>query len=514
MAVVDLRIVCVLGVLYGTNNVLLRAAPASVTYDQRQHGEFNLQVDVKDVALVLLPGGDGGVFAQRNAPLKVANQMQQIFGRRAEPKKKHKNCAATTTAKPEQLTGSGGGYGPSTAGSAAPSSVYPETQTVDGKPSAAASQENAVDSGVNDVKTIVDYDPYSVTPDTPNIFDMGLRGGHLTAVDVADATVVSDRPEKEPPNTDRVKPTETDSEETPAAASVQSSNVNTADEPSKTVNQSVKVADSSSKTDGKNDPAAVNMVTVKTVRKPAETIAVQESADTARVSTKTAAVDARPVEMVAMKTMEKPIHAEALKAGDKPTGAVTESEVTSTSVNLNKKPVEMVALKPVDKTTVAEASKVATTKPAVDTVTVKTAVAEPDVTATSTDSGNKKPTETDYGKPSNAGSAESLEKSEGIAASTKLVGIQENKKTPNDPVDETTVVSRSVPKVTEMVAVKTMENPAALTSAKNVTSTKNVMKSGSPKTTLSSNSSSILRKVGDRKPLPLITLEVATPKVI
>jgi len=49
---------------------------------------------------------------------------------------------------------------------------------------------------------------------------------------------------------------------------------------------------------------------------------------------------------------------------------------------------------------------------------------------------------------------------------------------------------------------------------KSVISVKTVIKPGIQKSTLSSNSSTIMRKVGDRKPLPTITLEVATPKVL
>lgn len=498
MTVVDLRIVCVFGVLCG---VLLRAAPASITtYDQRQQGEYNLQVDVDDVALVFLPGG--GDFAQRNAQLKMANQMEQILGRRAVSRKKHKKPANCTATKPEEATSSG--YGPTTGSTL--TSVYPDIQTDGGKPSAAVSQGNAVypapveevPAAVDGDRTVVGYDPYSVTPDTPNIFDIGLRGGHLAETaaghetvtvktmdrPAADTTTISDAGPEGPPRIDRVKPVEVDSGVNLAVTSVQSSDVNTAekimDGPSKTVNEFTKIADVANlnlKTGGENDPTA-EMVAVNTVQKSTEATTAgsadksvntpnANNADTARVSTKTAAVD-KPVEMVAMKTMEKPNFAETLKVVKKSSNAaaatktatVAETDVTATSTDLNKKPTEMVAMKTVE-------------------------------------------------KPLNVGSTDPIGKSEGITTSTKLVEIQENKKTPSDPV-ETTVVSKSAQKVTELVAVKTVEIPATVTTVKSV----NSVKTGSPKTTLSSNGSTVLRKVGDRKPLPLITLEVAPPKVV
>lgn len=95
--VVALRIVCVLAVFCGA----LQAAP-TVTYDQRQHGEFNLQVDVDDVAIVLLASDE---LAQRGI-LQNSNKMYQILGRRngVKLKKKHQkkpvNCM-TTTVNPE-----------------------------------------------------------------------------------------------------------------------------------------------------------------------------------------------------------------------------------------------------------------------------------------------------------------------------------------------------------------------------------------------------------------------------
>lgn len=571
--VVDLRIICVLGVLC-CNEVSLRAAPASVTYDQRQQGEFNLQVDVNDVTMVLLPGGD---FAQRHAQLKVTDHVQQILGRYAgsatESRKKHKkpvvNCTATAT-KPEEATA--GGHGSTAA------TVYPETAA------ATPGQGNVVDvapekrvpAGEDSSKptVVVPYvDPYSVTPDTPNIFfETGLRGGYLAAGHAAAAAEMVTVKTVQ----DRVGPA--------ANATTSGSNVagldgfdesphvvktDSGEKPDVTSSDVLQSSDpNSAKTTGGETKfptaaaAAAEMVAVKTVQKSTtETITVVGSVDKsaanaqpdannadagARVhSTKTA-----PVEMVAVKTMERPVFAEALKADDKPSATidaaaatkadskekpttdetvekptfaetskaakkpadavaiedvVTETDVTSTSVSLNRNPAEMVAMKTVGmpNAAAAEASTRVVKKP------VNTAAAEPQL--------NRKPAEmvamkTVAEKPSGAVSAVNFtEKSEGIVTSTKLV---ENKNNNNSAV-QTNVVSRSAPKVTEMVAVKTVESPATVAMVKSVTPAKTTTKTGSPKTAmLSSNGSSILRKVGDRKPLPLITLEVVPPEVV
>lgn len=185
------------------------------------------------------------------------------------------------------------------------------------------------------------------------------------------------------------------------------------------------------------------------------------------------------IEMVAMKTMEKPAFAEAFKAAKKPenmeTAAVESAAVTETtvSVGFDKTPTEMVALKTAD-------------------------------------------------APSNAaGSAETAVKS-GVTTSSKPVEIvqTEDKSASSKPsaaaavVAAEFVVTRSVPKpTTEMVAVKTIDNAATV--QKTVGAVKNVVKpAGNSKTTLSSTGSSTVRKVADRNPLPSMTFEVATPKTV
>jgi hypothetical protein len=108
-------------------------------------------------------------------------------------------------------------------------------------------------------------------------------------------------------------------------------------------------------------------------------------------------------------------------------------------------------------------------------------------------------------KPSSAVTA--VDGSETGAVPTEM---QPLRKKPAGEPDET-IVSRSAPKLTEMVAVKTMENPATVSTMKSVIAVKTVIKPGTPNTTVLSNGSSVMRKVGDRKPLPSVSLDVAPP---
>jgi len=219
------------------------------------------------------------------------------------------------------------------------------------------------------------------------------------------------------------------------------------------------------------------MVVIKTMEKPTDGGAIHEEfvdetvVDASRVNGFETQVNTKttnkPTEMIAMKTLEKPTFAEALKVVKKPMDATDSDKAVDTQpgkttlVDLSKSPVELVAMKTME-------------------------------------------------SPHSAvGSTSAIEKS-GITTSTKLVAIQEDTKIQNIPsVDN--IVSRSAPKQPEMVVMKTVENSSTV---KSVTSVKTVIKPGIPKSTVSSNSSLIMRKVGDRKPLPTITLEVATPKVL
>jgi len=221
------------------------------------------------------------------------------------------------------------------------------------------------------------------------------------------------------------------------------------------------------------------MVVIKTIEKPTDSSAISEgfveepAVDASRVNVLDSQVDTKttnePTEMIAMKPVEKPTFSEVLKVVKKPvdaadTGKAADTQTsTTTSVDLSESPAEMVAMKTLE-------------NPA------RTAAVGP---------------------------TDAIEKS-GITASTKLVEIQEDTKKQSVPSVEN-IVPRSAPKQTEMVAVKTMENSATV---KSVISVKTVIKPGIQKSTLSSNSSLIMRKVGDRRPLPTISLEVATPKVL
>lgn len=580
-----MRIVCVFSVLCAA---ALEAAP-TVTYDQRQQGEFNLQVDLDDVAIVLLPGGE---FRQKSV---LADRMvHQIFGRRrngaaGSPKKKHKpaaNCGATapnavvTTTKPAEVPDNG--YGET--------SAYPADRPNTGNNVPAPVSEINEPAGLDGEKILSYYDPYSVTPSTPDIFNKNVFQANAAAEDSAGMVLtpaagaagetVTELTEMVAVKTvDKPAASATDPMTSSAAAAVSDGNtpaaadetnfdeklvsvpadvktvekishahetVKTGEMPTNEDSESsnemsaVPIADKPSVQEAENsakvsavddakpedDNKSVEMVAMKTVDKPTTTAADAIAAESVGKSAanilpvQDATEMNGPVQMVAMKTMEKPTSSETLKFAKKPVDAVPEvaGVPAMTPIDSSKNPTEMVAVKAAEKPTFAEALKAA--KKPVDAGAVQNAaVPEMGVSAATTSlESSKTPIEIVTLKtaenPSNVWSANSIEKSEGITTSTKLVEIQEEKRTPNDPAAVETVVSRAAPKLTEMVAVKTMENPATVTTVKSVTSVKTVIKSGTPKTTLSSNGSSILRKVGDRKPLPSITMEIAPPKVI
>lgn len=553
MAVV-LRIVCVFSVLCAA---ALEAAP-TVTYDQRQQGEFNLQVDLDDVAIVLLPGGE---FRQKNA---LAGQVvHQIFGRRngaaGSSKKKHKpaavNCTpvttpatVVTTAKPAEVPDNEYDKTP----------VYPADRPNKEKVPAPVSEINEpVDT---DGKKILSYyDPYSVTPNTPDIFKKNVFEVNI-AVEGSAETVQAEKPVENPAigSADETVTKLTEmvvvkTVDRPAAAATDLTTTSAAADISERIPMDGNKSAATDETNFDENPVSM-LVNVKTVEKTShahETVktgemsatednkssnertvvpiadkpAVQKAENVAKFSTTDDAKpedNNKPIEMVVMKTIEKSTSSETLKFDKKPADAVTDKTAAvpevaivpaTTSIDSSKKPTEIVAMKTMEKPTFAEALKAAKT-PA-DAV----AVPETDVSAATTSHEFIKTSKENVAlkmaeKPSNVWSANSIEKSEGITTSTKLVEIQEMKKTPSEPTIDEKVLSRAAPKLTEMVAVKTMEIPATVTTMKNVTSVKTVIKSGTPKTTLSSNGSSILRKVGDRKPLPSITMEIATPKVV
>ncbi|KAL4131274.1 hypothetical protein QTP88_008611 [Uroleucon formosanum] len=529
--VVALQIVCVSAVFCGS----LHAAP-TITYDQRQQGELNVQVDVDDVAIILLASDE---LAQR--AILQSNKVQQIFGRhnRVKSKKKHHkkpaNCT-TATANPEvpysselpptYIPTSSQGYeelystsnqdklqGVVPAAAVAPvfenvpanldgqksDDRYPEATT----PSAAlteleknvdVAETAAGDVAVNSsemvaVKTV--EKPAAVfgeTVETSNITEMAA----IETVDKsADATTLQASEIANGSKTE-IKTGEirtTNFEEKPVSIS---SDVKTVEKI--TNDETIKV----NETPGKNtntEDKSYEITTVKIV----ETVEIGE---------------VKPAEMVVIKTIEKPtgsiIHEEFVEepAVDASRVNVLDSQVNTKTTN---EPTEMIAMKPVEKPTFSEVLKVV--KKPVDAADTVKAAGTKSSTTTPVDL-RKSPTEMVAMKPMEnpqtaVGPTDTIEKSE-ITTSIKLVETQEDTKKQSIPLVEN-IVSRSAPKQTEMVAVKTMENSATV---KSVVSVKTVIKPGTQKSTLSSNSSLIMRKVGDRKPLPTITLEVATPKAI
>lgn len=528
--VVALQIVCVSAVFCGA----LHAAP-TVTYDQRQQGELNVQVDVDDVAIILLASDE---LAQR--AILQGNKVQQIFGRhnRVKSKKKHHkkpaNCTTATTnpelpysseLPPTYIPTSSQGYeelystssqdklqgvGPAAAVAPVFENVpanldgqksddrYPEATT----PSAAlteleknvdVAETAAGDVAVNSsemvaVKTV--EKPAAVvgeSVETSNITEMAA----IETVDKSADATTPQASEIANGSKTEIKTGEilsTNFEEKPVSIS---SDVKTVEKI--TNDETIKA----NETPGKNtntEDKSYEITTVKIV----ETVEIGE---------------VKPAEMVVIKTIEKPtgsiIHEEFVEEP-----AVDASRVNvdlQVNTKITNEPTEMIAMKPVEKPTFSEVLKVV--KKPVDAADTVKAVDTKSNTTTPVDL-SKSPTEMVAMKtmeyPQTAvGPTDTIEKS-GSTTSTKLVETQEDTKKQSIPSVEN-IVSMSAPKQTEMVAVKTMENSAAV---KSVVSVKTVIKPGTQKSTLSSNSSLIMRKVGDRKPLPTITLEVATPKAI
>ncbi|VVC24548.1 Hypothetical protein CINCED_3A016308 [Cinara cedri] len=518
---VALRIitVCVLAVICGGAD----GAPA-VTYDQRQHGEFNLQVDMDGVAIVLLPGSE---FAQRSAI--IGDKVHQIFGRRRNgaadntSRSKHKKpvtCSTTTPVTPAPSEVPSYSELPS-------SSVSTTTQGYD---DLVASLALSTQQGLDDLKPVSepfnppdlynqtelvaavqadDHDPYSVTPSTPDLTTqkvVSLETEDVTAdpaaVTAANAVktiddfidnITSTLNNSGIPLEDakaNVQPTNSVSnnfEENPISISSDVKTVEKAtnDEPIQTGDTVDKPAIEKTAVKLVDKPKEANVVNITGVEpnfkaeekqsektlenptdeKPMETVEKSVQRDVAIVKitdTESKINDNKPNELVATKTLEKPIF-EPLMTVKKTEDDKTAAAVSSTDQDSRKNPIEMIAMQTIE-------------------------------------------------NPSNGNAVES---SAGITTSTKIVEIQEDKNAPRKPTVET-IVSRTAPTLTEMVAVKTMENPATITTVKSVTSVKTVIKTGNTKTTSShsSNGSTIMRKVGDRRPLPSMTLEVAPPKVV
>lgn len=501
--VVALQIVCVSAVLCGA----LHAAP-TVTYDQRQQGEFNVQVDVDDVAIILLASDE---FAQR--ALLQGNKVQQIFGRHngVKSKKKHHkkpaNCTNGTTnpevtysseLPPTELPTSSQGY----------EELY-TTSSLDklqGVVPAAAEVpvfEN-VPADIDGQKTVASHDRYpeATTPNAVlNAFEKNVDSAETEAGGVAvnSSEMVAVKTVEKPADATTLQASEIANG--PKTIEIQSTNF---EEKPVSISSDVKTVETITKDETlKVNETPENNTNTKDKSNEIATIKIVETVETGEV---------KPAEMIVIKTIEKPTDS-AIHEGFVEEPVVDASRVNVLESQVNTKttngPTEMIAMKPVEKPTFSEVLKVI--KKHVDD-TVKAADTQIDIT-TSVDL-SKSPTEmvamkTMENPQTAVEQTDTIEKS-GITTSTTVVGIQENTKKQSIPSVEN-IVSKSAPKQTEMVAVKTMENSATV---KSVISVKTVIKPGIQKSTLSSNSSLIMRKVGDRKPLPTITLEVATPKVL
>jgi len=530
--VVAFQIVFVSAVFCGA----LHAAP-TVTYDQRQQGEFNLQVDADDVAIIWLPSDE---LAQR--AILQGNKVQHIFGRHngVKSKKKHHkkpaNCTMTT-ASPEVPYSSESPTTSVPTSSQGYEEVYSTSSSSQDKlkdvvPVAAAEpvfEQVNVPADIDDQTSIVSHDlnPEDTTPNAAlqnNKFDKNVNSTKTTAaggvaVDSSEMVAVKtlEKPEavvEQPNNITEIKTVEKSADATTSQASDVVNH-------SKTDQKTVEILP----TNFEEKPVSISS-DVKTVEKITndETIKVNETLEkntntegksneitTVKIVETVEIGEVKPGEMIVVKTIEKPtnvvIHEELI---DKSAVDASRVNVLDTQVNTKttNEPTEMIAMKTVEKPTFSEVLKVVKKPMEATTDAVKAA------DTTTTVDLSKNPTEmvamkTMETPQTTGGQTDTLEKS-GITTSTKPVEIQEDTKKQSIPSAEN-IVSRSAPKQTEMVAVKTVENS---TTVKSVISVKTVVKPGIQKSTLSSNSSLIMRKVGDRKPLPTITLEVATPKVL
>ncbi|KAE9533164.1 hypothetical protein AGLY_009592 [Aphis glycines] len=536
--VVALRIVCVLSVFCG----ILQAAP-TVTYDQRQQGGFNLQVDVDDVAIILLPGDE---FAQRGI-LQGSDKIQQIFGRRhgVKTKKKHKkpvNCAAGTTVNPEvpySELSSTTDFPTSSQGYEelySTSTSSPEKLLQDVEPSVAASPVSeinvpSVPTDLDGQKIILSSDQISAAT-SPSAFEKKDHLGETAgSVAVSSSEMVAVKTVEKPTAVDGATETNNITEKvaiqtvkkytevTKSQASEISNGSKTDVKKIETLSTKFEENPVSVSSNVKTAEKITNDEIIKVDKTPAKDSNTEDKSNkmtTAKILETVEFEEVKPAEMVVIKTMEKPTDGGANKHEE----FVDETVVNASRVNgletqVNTKttnePTEMVAMKTLEKPTFAEALKVVK-KPTDATDAVKAADTQAGKT-TSVDL-SKSPVELVAMKtmetPHSAVELTSAIEKSGITTSTKLVEIQEDKKIQNIS-SVGNIVSRSALKQPEMVAMKTVENSSTV---KNVTSVKTVVKPGIPKSTASSNSSLIMRKVGDRKPLPTITLEVATPKVL
>jgi len=524
--VVALQIVCVSAVFCGA----LHAAP-TVTYDQRQQGEFNVQVDVDDVAIILLASEE---FAQR--AMLQGNKVQQIFGRHSgvKSKKKHHkkpgDCSTMATANPEvpYSSESPATYLPTSSQELYPSSSQDAVQGVVPVAAVAPVSEN-VPVGLDGQKTIASHSEATTPSAAQNAFEKNVDSAEIAASDVALNS--SEMVAVENPTVGATVETNSVTEKAAIATADKSADVAT------TLQASTEMADGGSKADIKTyeilstnfeeKPVSISS-DVKTVEKITndETVKINGAPGkntedksyeitTVKIVETVEIGEVKPAEMVVIKTIEKPTTDSAISEGFVEEPAVDASRVNVLDSQVDTKttnePTEMIAVKPVEKPTFSEVLKVVK-KPVDAADTVKAADTQTSI-KTSVDL-SKSPTEmvamkTIENPQTAVGPTDTIEKS-GITTSTKLVDIQEDTKKQSIPSVEN-IVSRSTSKQTEMVAVKTMENSATV---KSVISVKTVIKPGIQKSTHSSNSSLIMRKVGDRKPLPTITLEVATPKVL
>lgn len=585
MAFAFQRIVCVVLAVFCAGASGAPAASAVTSYDQRQQGEYNLQVDLQDVAILFLPGSE---FAQRNAfhgaghAFKRTNFQNFLLGRHRNAvglKKKHKNKLTEVTPAT--------GYNDFVTSTEKPSAqVLPVGQL----PAASIPSQGSSDAVKQIPKNgehVSEDDPYSVTPSTQNFSEINALleengevddcyADEMVAVKIIEKPEVSTTTDikTDSPETDDTKNVEipTDSKTRTSSdddGKAESKPINTvsSDSGEKQVASSDSKATEQKETNAKTENKSNEITTIKTTDrksetaenanvtepslkkedKPAETVAKKtteiptdtaNSAESVRKSTVGGATivtnpdtqDAKkavvPTEMVAMKTVEKPADGKVASESAGKTGVgVANANKPDTQANTKKtngSPVEMVAMRTVEKPTLAGGLPAGRNPGGADTAAVKAAVAaavKAAVAAATTDTGVVVQSQAMAGKkPIEMVAVKKIDRpasgvaSSGTPADTAALRPAEDAKiTPaKTAAEETAVVS------TEMVAVKTMENPATMaTVLKSVLSVKAVIKPGTvPKTTHTLNGTSIMRKVGDRKPLPSIMLEVAPPKLV
>ncbi|XP_050421262.1 enolase-phosphatase E1-like [Adelges cooleyi] len=597
---VDLRTICRLIAAAAVFCTLTLAAPVSrktVTYDQRQNGEFNLQVDLEDVALLFLPSDE---FLSRRSGL-LGDKTLQMYERRhnGNSRKKQKNCATTTEKnipekvtteknKPEKVTTEKntpennnygtGGSGPNTPNGANTDieNNIPETQAgpeEQSDPSAmdklSAQLSNAVESTAdmkfgNEENLITK--PNGVASYPSEILSQSTIGN--TEVKPAeDNTMVAVKTLSRPTPVSEIVDSITVAAENDGKPEALVAVNTVTKSPSemvivKTVEKPVEVSVAESIVKSQNTDAVVTadvqsviadkpaeMVVVKTLDKPVEptlegalalvadsTVKSPNSIVAAALDVKPESVEKHafadnPVETLAVKTVKQPNEKEnpaTIKVNDKAVelqGNAVSPKISAGPVDTSRQPdrpsesvgksEETVVKKTAEKDSVpVKSSEIQ--------VSAKKSVRPVESVGAKTETDNNSKKSTENVKPEMV--AMKTVENPSAAAPTKvvaekLVATTVKATETHSVADDKHGLAKSSNNAADMVVVKTVDNPAtpAVITVKTTVSMKAVVKpsaANSKTSSVTTGGTSTSRKVGDRKPLPAVSLQVAPSTLV